>query len=355
MTSDIISALDALILTLSTAFQARSARNFAVLVRGVALCLGRPTVTNLARALGEPNPERASRLHRFFSRAAWVLEDVFKLLLVQILVPRFVPTGEILVAGDDTTAGKCGRKVAFAGRFRDAVASTSGKAVTHWAHTWVVICLIVPCPFATDRLLHLPVMARLYRREVDCDAAHPFRTRSQMIVEMMTEISSWLEARRIILVVDGAYPTKEVFASVTKNIVVISRIRRDAALYDLPPERKSGQRGRPRLRGARLPNTGCQRRLLECDRAPVRRAAPAPDRKRDRPVVLDKQAPTASRHRARPDGARTRRLLPVDRSRAGALAHRRGVRRALGRRGSHTREQTVARLRRGPRLEPKEC
>ena len=71
MTCDIVSALDAMIVTLSDAFQARSAPNFATLVRGLLLCLGRPTVTNLARAAGEANPERPSRLHRFFSRAVW--------------------------------------------------------------------------------------------------------------------------------------------------------------------------------------------------------------------------------------------------------------------------------------------
>ena len=34
---------------------------------------------------------------------------------------------------------------------------------------------------------------------------------------------------------------------------VVSRLRRDAALFDLPPPRQPGQRDRPRKKGDRLP------------------------------------------------------------------------------------------------------
>jgi hypothetical protein len=38
-----------------------------------------------------------------------------------------------------------------------------------------------------------------------------------------------------------------------RPITVITRLRLDAALYDPAPEREAGQRGRPRLKGDRLP------------------------------------------------------------------------------------------------------
>jgi hypothetical protein len=252
MDSSIVSALDAFILTLSPAFQARSARNFATLVWGTLLCLGRPTVTNLARAVGEPMPERPSRLHRFFSRAVWQVEELFRLLLVEILIPRLAPTQELVLAGDDTTAGKSGPRVACAGHFRDAIASTRTEAVLHWSHNWVLVCLIVPCPLWPDRLLHLPVMARLYRRETECSKQHPFRTRNQMLREMITLVASWLPERQIVLVADGAYAANETFVELPHNVRFISRLRRDARLYAPPPPR-TGKRGRPRVKGPRLP------------------------------------------------------------------------------------------------------
>jgi hypothetical protein len=252
MDSSIISALDALILTLAPAFQARSARNFATLVWGVLLCLGKPTVTNLARAVGEPKPALPSRLHRFFSRAVWDVEHLFRLLLVEILIPHLAPTGELVFAGDDTTAGKSGRRVALAGHFRNAVASTRTECVLHWSHNWVLLCLIVPCPLSPDRLLHIPVLARVYRREADCSAAHPFRTRNQMLREMITLVASWLPERRIVLVADGAYAAAEAFVDLPPAVRFLSRLRRDARLYAPPPPR-TGKRGRPHVKGARLP------------------------------------------------------------------------------------------------------
>jgi hypothetical protein len=39
-----------------------------------------------------------------------------------------------------------------------------------------------------------------------------------------------------------------------ENVSLVSRIRRDAAIYALPPARRPGQRGRPRLKGKRLPS-----------------------------------------------------------------------------------------------------
>ena len=253
MTCDIVSALDAMILIISDAFQARSARNFATLVRGLLLCLGRPTVTNMARAAGEPNPERPSRLHRFFSRAAWDPEHLARVLVVRVLMPLLAAEGTLVLAGDDTTHGKCGRRVAFAGLFRDAVASSPVRNVLHWSHNWVVACLIVPCPLAPTRRLHLPVLARLYRREVDCSETAPFRTRQQMMVEMIRLVSTWLPGRAIVLVVDGAYAGEDLLKELPDEVTLISRMRRDAALYELPPvPARSGRYGRPRVRGAKL-------------------------------------------------------------------------------------------------------
>ncbi len=42
--------------------------------------------------------------------------------------------------------------------------------------------------------------------------------------------------------------------TLTKPITFITRLRLDAALYELAPARRPGQRGRPRLKGEHLPN-----------------------------------------------------------------------------------------------------
>jgi len=52
------------------------------------------------------------------------------------------------------------------------------------------------------------------------------------------------------LVVDGAYAAKPFLKPLLEmNITIVSRLRKDAALYDLPPQREPGQRGCPRKYG----------------------------------------------------------------------------------------------------------
>ena len=251
MTTNISSALDAMILTLSAAFGVPTAGNFRTLVHGVVLCLGRPTVTNLARAAGDRRTKHVTRLHRFFSRAKWSVDGVAKLLVTRILLPLLAPTGTLLAAADDTTAGKTGRKVAFAGWFRDAVRSTGTTTVTHWAHNWVILCLLIPCPGFPARFLHLPILARLYRKKDQCDAAHPFRTRHELLLELIRLLASWVGDRRVELVADGAYPCRELLRELPKQVSFTSRIRRDATLFDLAPPR-TGKRGRPAEKGKAL-------------------------------------------------------------------------------------------------------
>lgn len=249
----ISSALDSMILTLSIVFNARTADNFRALVHGVVLCLGRPTVTNMARAASDRVNKGVTALHRFFSRATWSPDEVARVLLTEILLPLFVTVGMPLwLGGDDTTAGKTGRKVAFAGWFRDAVRSTGTTTVKHWAHNWVILCLIVPCPFFPRRFLHLPILARLYRKKDWCDKRHPFRTRQELLLEMVRLVASWIGERRIDLLADGAYPSRELVRDLPRNVFLTSRIRRDASLFRLPPPR-TGRPGRPAEKGAPLP------------------------------------------------------------------------------------------------------
>lgn len=250
--ASISSALESMILTLAVAFNARSSDNFRALVHGVVLCLGRPWVTNMARAAGEQRSKDVTTLHRFFSRAKWSIDEVMKLLVTRILLPLLAPQGALMAAADDTTAGKTGRKVAFAGWYRDAVKSTSTATVKHWAHNWVVLCLIIPCPFFPSRFLHIPILARLYRKEDQCGATDPFRTRQELLLELVELLASWVGGRRIELLADGAYPSKGLLRALPKQVCLTSRIRRDASLFELPPPR-TGRPGRPAEKGKALP------------------------------------------------------------------------------------------------------
>jgi DDE superfamily endonuclease len=65
------------------------------------------------------------------------------------------------------------------------------------------------------------------------------------------------EEREIVAVADRAYASLKLLdrcRRLRKPITFVTRLRLDAALYEPAPPRRPGQRGRPRLKGERLPN-----------------------------------------------------------------------------------------------------
>ena len=96
-------------------------------------------------------------------------------------------------------------------------------------------------------------MARLYRKCDQCDEAHPFRTRGELALEMMKTLAEWLPGREFELLVDGAYPSEDLLKGLPENVNVVSRIRRDAAIYKLAPASKKRGVGGPPEKGGRLP------------------------------------------------------------------------------------------------------
>lgn len=249
-----ISAFEAMLLSFIPCFTAPTYETFVAVATGWILCLGRPTIVRIVASAGEFAKKHLSTYHRFFRTARWELDDIFKVLVTRLLVPWFAPTGEIVIAGDDTTCGKTGRRVACAGYYRDAVRSTPLQKVIHWAHCWVVLSLQVRLPFWPYRVISLPIMARLYRKEADCDEAHPFRTRGQLVLEMIGKLADWLPGRVFMLLADGAYPSEELVRGLPRNVKFLSRIRSDAALYGFPPVVKKRGPGKPAQKGARLPS-----------------------------------------------------------------------------------------------------
>jgi hypothetical protein len=63
--------------------------------------------------------------------------------------------------------------------------------------------------------------------------------------------------REIVAVADSTYASLKLLfrcRSLSRPVTFITRLRLDAALYEPAPARRSGQIGRPRLKGERLPN-----------------------------------------------------------------------------------------------------
>src|SRR3712207_143277 len=75
--------------------------------------------------------------------------------------------------------------------------------------------------------------------------------------QLLLVVRRWYPQREIVAVADRAYASLKLLERCRKlgnPITFITRLRIDAALYEPAPPRRPGQRGRPRLKGERLPN-----------------------------------------------------------------------------------------------------
>src|SRR6267142_5036832 len=127
--------------------------------------------------------------------------------LAEAILQRWVPTGIVAVAGDDTVAEHRGKKVYGKGCHRDAVRSTHSYTAYRWGHKWVVLAVLVRFPF-THRLWALPVLVALYRTEKDdILAGRRHKTPPYLLRQLCCVLLHWFPQRRFVLSGDGGYGT----------------------------------------------------------------------------------------------------------------------------------------------------
>ena len=228
-----------------------SLENFTTLVTGWVFS-PRRTVTGMIVAAGMAGERHHSAYHRFFSFARWSL-DTFGLTVFRTL-EFWLGEGSILVAIDDTLARKRGLKVFGVGMHYDPQLSSRSKSVTRWSHNWVILGVIVRFPLWPDRPFTLPVLFRLYLNKKSA-AKHrrAYRTRPELALEMLRVLCRSRPKRRFHAIADSTYGGQSILAHLPPNCDLTSRLGLDARLYEAPPPR-TGQKGRPRKRGLRLPS-----------------------------------------------------------------------------------------------------
>ena len=261
MDATLVTGWEAFCQLLGAAFTRPTFITFLHIAIGWVLCRSKPTVTNLVCTIGSSLLGHAARhwtvYERFFYRAAWSLTDLSRLLLVRVAAPlvKSQATEAVIdLAIDDTTCGRCGKHVAYAGYFKDASVGNTLKTVVHWAHNWVIGCVTLRPTRWPNWVIGLPVLFSLYRKRPDCDRRHPFRTRQQIAAAMIREVHEALPDWTIRVAADGQYATQTVVeAASTAGTNLVSRLRCDAAIYALPSPRRRPQRGRKPKKGKRLP------------------------------------------------------------------------------------------------------
>jgi hypothetical protein len=220
-------------------FTAPTFQTFTMLVAGLcAQPVGR-TVCGMLTGAGLARIWHHSRAHRFFSHARWNPQRI-GLHLAEVIVTQLLPTGApITVAVDDTLFRRRGKKVHAAGWFHDG--SAAGKATLGFGNNWVVLTIIVSLPFCS-RPMALPVLATL--------ASKGGPTKPDLARDLLDLIAEHFTDRDIHLVADAAYGCGA-FAGLGEGMTMTTRAKVNATFFALAPPR-TGKRGRPALKGARI-------------------------------------------------------------------------------------------------------
>jgi SRSO17 transposase len=250
-------------------FTVPSFQIFMCLMTGWVLSHRRRFVTELIWSSGCAHKGHHSRYHRFFSQAVWSLDALCE-ILAKLAVRVFIPTGVIELAVDDTLCRKRGLTVYGTGMHHDPLISSRAKPLTSWGHDWVVITLIVRCPFwAPTKVWSLGIAYRLYRNrqgltkgkknQKEGEKRKPpkrdpnHRTRPELAVELISLVAGWFPERKLIVSGDSAYGGASVLQKLPANVELISHVHPKGALYEPAPPRQPGTKGAGRKKGKRLP------------------------------------------------------------------------------------------------------
>ena len=235
---------------LAAGLHARNRWRLPILLAGILFAHGRRTVTSWLRAAGVSIGFQD--YYYFLAALGGKTKSVATRLLVLVL--RRLPLPDRLLAViDDTPTKRYGPMVEGAGIHRNPTPGPADQKFLY-GHIWVTLSLAVRHPCFGP--LALPLRAMLYVRrktmaKIPKWRGWTFATKlvlAARLVEWMAPIVK--QAGKILwIVVDGGY-VKAPFLrrALRAGVTVIGRLRKNAALRDLPPRLRRGQRrrrGRP--------------------------------------------------------------------------------------------------------------
>jgi hypothetical protein len=233
-------AWDQLLDRFTDLFRKPSSALFLTLVAGWVLWPGRRTVTRMVEVADPDGAHAHDAYHRLLREGKWDMAELWR-RLAPLLVSQLGGNLRLVVDLDDTLFHKAGHKVNGAGSFRDPIRSRGQRTVFAHGLNLVVLTLRVQPPWGGEPI-GLPINMRRYSKRDG-------RSLLDLGQEMIEEVARWLPDHSFILGCDGAYAS--LAGRDLPRTHLVSRIQRNAALYDPPPPR-TGKRGRPRKKGARL-------------------------------------------------------------------------------------------------------
>lgn len=239
---------------LEAGLHARNRWRLGVVLMGMLFAQRRRTVTTWLRAAGIG--QDFQDYYYFLSALGRKSKSVATQLLLLLL--RVLPLSDsLLLVIDDSPTKRYGPKVEGADIHHNPTPGPADQTYLY-GHIWVTLSLALRHPHWGA--LALPLRAMLYVRAqtlAKIPACRRWRFRTKLV--LAAELVEWAAAllkqagKSVQVVVDGGYTKRPFLQPVTRaGVVVVARLRKDAALRDLPSPPKKGKkrrRGRPRIYG----------------------------------------------------------------------------------------------------------
>ncbi len=240
---------------LSAGMHARNRWRLPVLMTGILFASGRRTVTTWLRAAGVSDDFQD---YFYFLTCVGRKSESIANQLVALLL-RTLPLPErVLIVIDDSPTKRYGPKVEGADVHHNPTPGPADQPYLY-GHVWVTISLALRHPKWGP--LAMPLRAMLYVRKRTMETIpksrhwQRFATKLQLAARLVEWIVPMLKkaGKTVWVVIDGGYTKRPFLRRALKTgVTIIGRLRKDAALKDLPPKlpkRQRRGRGRPRKYG----------------------------------------------------------------------------------------------------------
>jgi hypothetical protein len=234
-----------------------------VLLVGSILAPGKRTVTAILRVVGLADEAGFAKYHQVLNRAVWSSRQASQVLLNLLLGILGHKSGPLVFGIDDTIERRWGANIKARGIYRDAVRSSHSHLVKTSGLRWLSLMWLTPVPWA-QRIWALPFLTVLAPSKRSSQGkVRSYKKLTDWARQMICQLRRWLPKCELVVVGDNSYAVLELLHAcqqLANPVTLVTRLRLDAALYDPAPPYAG--RGRPRLKGKRLPTLAA---LLKAD------------------------------------------------------------------------------------------
>ncbi len=234
---------------LAVGLHARNRWRLPVLLVGILFASGRRTVTTWLRAAGVSDDYQD---YFYFLAAIGRKSESIATQLVALLLRTLSLPQRVLLVIDDSPTKRYGPKVEGADVHHNPTPGPADSPYLY-GHVWVTISLALRHP--KWGAIGLPLWAMLYVRQQTMASIPKLRRwgRFATKLQLAARLVEWIvpiikrAGKTVWIVVDGGYTKRPFLKRALKTgVTLVGRLRKDAALRDLPPRRKKDRRRRGR-------------------------------------------------------------------------------------------------------------